>query len=303
MTSVPHQPGPGPATTPEPPVPETPTPPDPAHTPAVEAAPAQAAPPKPAPAAGDALAGAVAASPDGGSGSAQGASAADAGGPVADAPVAGAAARRKGGMRTLAVALPAGAVGASLVLVAAGKTWARGYAAFGQSSLPVHATGSDTTALPGALALVGLASLVAVFAVRRVGRYVVAALLTLSGLGATVTALTRRGDRAALNDAASAASGLAHETARHVSTTAWPLVCAAGGLLLLAAGLLALRYGPAWPAMSGRYDRPAAAARPVRERARASAAASRRPAAVDPDRAEDLWKALDRGEDPTEAAG
>ncbi|NJP44808.1 TIGR02234 family membrane protein [Actinacidiphila epipremni] len=205
-------------------------------------------------------------------------------------------------MRTLAVALPAGAVGASLVLVAAGKTWARGYAAFGQSSLPVHATGSDTTALPGALALVGLASLVAVFAVRRVGRYVVAALLTLSGLGATVTALTRRGDRAALNEAASSASGLAHETARHVSTTGWPLVCAAGGLLLLAAGLLALRYGPAWPAMSGRYDRPGAA-RPVRERARASAAASRRPVAVDPDRAEDLWKALDRGEDPTEAAG
>ncbi|NUS12514.1 MAG: TIGR02234 family membrane protein, partial [Streptomyces sp.] len=40
-------------------------------------------------------------------------------------------------------------------------------------------------------------------------------------------------------------------------------------------------------------------ARPVRARAAAAA----RPAPVDPDRAEDLWKALDRGEDPTEATG
>jgi uncharacterized membrane protein (TIGR02234 family) len=222
--------------------------------------------------------------------------------PVVAGPDAAAAARRRAGLRTLAVALPAGAVGAGLVLVAAGKTWSRGYAAFGQTSLPVHATGSDTTALPGALALVGLASLVAVFAVRRAGRYVVAALLALSGLGVTGTALTRRGDRAALNEAASSAAGLAHATAQHAATTGWPLVCAAGGVLLLAAGLLALRHGPAWPVMSGRYDRPGAAV-PVRDRARASAAASRRPAAVDPDRAEDLWKALDRGEDPTEAAG
>lgn len=209
---------------------------------------------------------------------------------------------RRTGVRALAAALPAGALGAGLVLVAAGKTWSHGSAAFGGTSLPVHASGTDTTALPGALALAGLASLVAVFAVRRIGRYAVAGLLTLSGLGVVVMVMARHGDHAALDSAASSAVGIAHTTATHVSTTSWPPVSLAGGLLLLAAGLLALRYGQSWPAMSSRYDRPGAR-RPVRARAAASAAAARRPAAVDPDRAEDLWKALDRGEDPTRQAG
>ncbi|MES4833623.1 TIGR02234 family membrane protein, partial [Streptomyces anthocyanicus] len=69
--------------------------------------------------------------------------------------------------------------------------------------------------------------------------------------------------------------------------TAWPYVAAVGGALLLLAGLLALRYGRQWPAMSGRYER--------------SGAPRRRPQTVDPDRPEDLWKAIDRGEDPTSA--
>jgi uncharacterized membrane protein (TIGR02234 family) len=53
--------------------------------------------------------------------------------------------------------------------------------------------------------------------------------------------------------------------------------------MLLCAGLLALSYGRQWPAMSGRYER----------------AGRRAPRAVDPDRPEDVWRALDRGEDPT----
>ncbi|MET9968515.1 TIGR02234 family membrane protein, partial [Streptomyces sp. NPDC006356] len=70
--------------------------------------------------------------------------------------------------------------------------------------------------------------------------------------------------------------------------TAWPYVAAVGGALILLAGLLALRYGRLWPGMSGRYERNGTP-RPRR----------RAPAAADPDRPEELWKALDRGEDPT----
>jgi uncharacterized membrane protein (TIGR02234 family) len=202
-----------------------------------------------------------------------------------------AAATRRTAYRALAAALAAGVVGASLVLLAAGKTWARGIAGGAGQTLSVHASGSQTTALPGALALVGLASLVAVFAVRRVGRYTVAALLTLSGAGAAVTALARRGDHGALNSAAAVATSLTHSTATHTAATGWPVVAAVGGLLMFAAGLLALWYGPRWPAMSSRYDRGDGRAR------------TRTPAPVDPDRAEDLWKALDRGEDPTQAPG
>jgi uncharacterized membrane protein (TIGR02234 family) len=195
-------------------------------------------------------------------------------------------------LRALAAALLLGALGSALVLLAAGKPWTRGTAAFAGSGVPVHATGSETTALPGALALVGLAALVAIFAVRRLGRWVVSGLLTLSGLGAVLTVLARRGDHGAINSAAASATGLTRSTAGQVTTTSWSLVAVAGGLLVVAAGLLALRYGSRWPAMSGRYDR-ADGRRP---------APVRKPVVVDPDRPEDLWKAIDRGEDPTAPA-
>ncbi|OSP41917.1 hypothetical protein B7767_18395, partial [Streptomyces sp. 13-12-16] len=96
-------------------------------------------------------------------------------------------------------------------------------------------------------------------------------------------------DSAALDEKAAEASGDTSATVEALSHTAWPYVAAAGGVLLLLAGLLALRYGRLWPAMSGRYERNGAP-RP-----------RRKPASVDPDRPEDLWKALDRGEDPTSA--
>ncbi|WP_037906072.1 TIGR02234 family membrane protein [Actinacidiphila yeochonensis] len=191
----------------------------------------------------------------------------------------------------LAAALACGVVGSTVVLYAASRTWSHGVAVTGGGSLPVHATGSQTTALPGALALVGLAALVAVFAVRRIGRYVVSALLALSGLGAAVVALSRRGDHGALNAAAATATSLAHATAARTTVTFWPVAAAVGGLLLLVAGVLALVWGSRWPAMSGRYERAGGAAGPR----------GRAPKPIDPERSEDLWKALDRGEDPTGA--
>lgn len=161
----------------------------------------------------------------------------------------------------------------------------------GRRPLPLTARGSDVTGVPAALAVVGLAALVAVFAVRRAGRLAVAGLLALSGAGIVAAALLGASDRSALNEQAAKASGDTSATVEALSHTAWPYVAAAGGALLLLAGLLALRYGRLWPAMSGRYERGGAAARPRRKQA----------ARVDPDRPEDLWKALDRGEDPTGA--
>ncbi|WP_225848336.1 TIGR02234 family membrane protein [Streptomyces sp. HPF1205] len=217
----------------------------------------------------------------------------------AEEPVTPSANATRTAHRALAAALAAGALGAALVLVAAGKTWTRGTAPFGGGGTPVHATGTQTTALAGGLALVGLASLVAVFAVRRLARYAVAALLALSGLGVAVTVPARRGDHHALDDAAATATGLSRTAATHVTLTAWPWVATAGGVLLFLAGLLALRYGSRWPAMSSRYDRPTGRGAAVPGARRRPAAARRAPAPVDPDRPESLWQALDRGEDPT----
>lgn len=222
-------------------------------------------------------------------------------GPAADAESTGggeSAGRTSGAARrALALALLAGALGAALALVAAGQVWSDATASFAQGHVPVRAKGSEVTSLPSALALVGLAALVAVFAVRRTARHLVASLLALCGVGTAVSALSAVGDTAALSAKAAKVSGLAHTGVDAVRVGAWPYLSAVGGVLLLLAGALALWYGRDWPSMSGsgRYERASASPGAVRR----PGAGAPRTAPVDPDRPEELWKALDRGEDPT----
>ncbi|MFF9766561.1 TIGR02234 family membrane protein [Streptomyces sp. NPDC053086] len=199
-----------------------------------------------------------------------------------------AAAPTRSGRRSLAVALLFGALGAAVTLLATRQRWAEGTATVAGGAFPLTARGSDVTGVPAALAIVGLAALVAVFAVRRAGRLLVSALLALSGAGIAAAAFMTASDSSALDEKAAKASGDTSATVDALSHTGWPYVAAVGGLLILLAGLLALRYGGLWPAMSGRYER--GTARPRR---------TARPA--DPERPEEIWKALDRGEDPTGA--
>ncbi|GHG05824.1 MULTISPECIES: TIGR02234 family membrane protein [Streptomyces] len=205
-------------------------------------------------------------------------------------PRAARAAVTSGGRRSLALALLLGALGATVVLLSAGQIWAEGTASVAGGTVPVEADGGTVTGVPTALAIVGLAALVAVFAVRRAGRTLVAGLLALSGAGAALAAFLGASDSDALDAEAARISGDTAAAVAGLTHTAWPYVAAAGALLILVAGLFALRYGKSWPAMGGRYER-SGAPRP-----------GRRPAAGDPDRPEDLWKALDRGEDPTHDA-
>ncbi|GGV69319.1 TIGR02234 family membrane protein [Streptomyces massasporeus] len=195
----------------------------------------------------------------------------------------------RAGRLSLAVALLSGALGAAVALLATRQQWSQGTATVAGGAFPLTAKGSDVTGVPAALAIVGLAALVAVFAVRRAGRFVVAALLALSGVGIVAAALLGASDSSALDEQAAQASGDASASVDALSHTAWPYVAVVGGVLILVAGLLALRYGRLWPAMSGRYERGA------------TPQPRRKAPAVDPDRPEDLWKALDRGEDPTGA--
>ncbi|MFD3479488.1 MULTISPECIES: TIGR02234 family membrane protein [unclassified Streptomyces] len=196
----------------------------------------------------------------------------------------------RNGRRSLAAALLFGALGAAVALLSSRQEWASGSATVPGGSFPLTAKGSDVTGVPAALAIVGLAALVAVFAVRRAGRMLVAGLLALSGAGAVVAAVLGATDSAALDEKAAEVSGNTAATIGSLGHTVWPYVGAAGGALILLAGLLALRFGRSWPSMGGRYERdgtprPRKAARPV-----------------DPERPEELWKALDRGEDPTHEA-
>ncbi|MGY4736918.1 TIGR02234 family membrane protein [Streptomyces sp. ATMOS53] len=193
----------------------------------------------------------------------------------------------RAGRRSLALALLCGALGAAVALLSTRQRWSHGTATVAGGAFPLTAKGSDVTGVPAALAIVGLAALVAVFAVRRAGRFAVSALLTLSGAGIMTAALLGASDSSALDEQAAKASGDTSATVASFTHTGWPYAAAAGGALILLAGLLALRYGRRWPAMSGRYERDGAP-RPRRAQA-----------ALDPDRTEDMWKALDRGEDPT----
>ncbi|MDT9681497.1 TIGR02234 family membrane protein [Streptomyces sp. TRM76323] len=193
-----------------------------------------------------------------------------------------------GGRRSLAVALLLGALGAAVVLLASGRTWTEGRVTGVGGSVALEAAGGDITGAPTALAVVGLAALVAVLAARGAGRRVVALFLALSGAGAATAALLGANDSTALDEQAARTTGDTAARAAALTQTAWPYVTAVAALLILAAGLIALRYGRTWPAMSGRYERDGA------PRARGARRAG------DPDRPEDLWKALDRGEDPTD---
>ncbi|MFD9369657.1 TIGR02234 family membrane protein [Streptomyces sp. NPDC060020] len=192
----------------------------------------------------------------------------------------------RGARRSVAAALLLGALGATVVLLASGRTWARGTTAIGGDSLQLAADGRAVTGLPAALAIVGLAALVAVFAVRGRSRLLVSGLLALSGLGAALSALLGSDGRRALDAEAARTTADSAAHAAALTQTTWPYVTAAGAVLILAAGLLALRFGRGWPSMGGRYERD-------------GSPRTRTVAAVDPDRPEDLWKALDRGEDPT----
>lgn len=182
-------------------------------------------------------------------------------------PRAARAAVPTGGRRSLAAALLLGALGATVVLLSAGQIWAEGTASVGGGTVPVEADGGSVTGVPTALAIVGLAALFAVFAVRRTGRTLVAALLALSGAGAALAAVLGASDSAALNAEAARISGDTAAAVVSLTHTVWPYVTAAGAVLILLVSLFALRFGKSWPAMGGRYERsgaPAPRARPPR---------------------------------------
>ncbi|MFI6446993.1 TIGR02234 family membrane protein [Kitasatospora sp. NPDC050543] len=196
----------------------------------------------------------------------------------------GPAAARAAGRRTLGLMLLLTVLGAVLVLTAVGRVWAQGRVGGASGgTLEVSATGSGISGLPGGLALVALAAAVAVFAVRGAGRTAVGVLVVLAGLAAAAGAAAGAGDVAALHAEAARKLALTGAQAGQVTHTGWPWAALAGGLLLAMAGLLTVRFGAAWPAMGSRYEAPTR---------KAPARAADTPA--------DLWKALDRGEDPTE---
>jgi hypothetical protein len=164
------------------------------------------------------------------------------------------------GLTTTAVAC---ALAASLVLLAATRSWQDLVTAQPSPLPPIteQRTGADIAPWLPALGVVALAGAGALFATRAAARWAVGVLLVLAGAGTAVASLVTLGDEVKV---------------------AWPLLCTLGGLVVLAAGVVTIRAGRSWPGMSARYERPSAAVPPKENASQA-----------------DLWDALDRGEDPT----
>lgn len=186
--------------------------------------------------------------------------------------------------RERAAAVLACAAGAGLVLLAAGRQWAAVHAHGAITPIDRVLTGNDLTGAVSALGWAGVAALAALVATRGRVRVAVGALLVLLGAGAAYTAVTaiRRSHILAIAEEHSTLLRLGADLS--VTTTWWWAVAVAGGALLAAAGVLTAVRGHRWPGMSARYDRPGAG----RTAQRAA-----------PDDPAELWKSLDRGEDPT----
>jgi uncharacterized membrane protein (TIGR02234 family) len=199
-----------------------------------------------------------------------------------------------GARRELTAAVLGAVLAGALALISGGQDWARVSVDRPPPLPPVTGvlTGADAAPLVPATGLVLLAAAVALFAVRGTGRLVVGLLMAVAGgvlAWSGVRALAGGLDVAAapLPGAGSARAGGASVDL----TAGWPLLAVVAGVLGVAAGLLVVLRGRRWPGMGRRYERSGPSA---------EGAAQARPQ-TDEDRAQAAWKALDRGEDPTDS--
>lgn len=200
----------------------------------------------------------------------------------------GAGTDQSGPRRELGAALVACLLGSAAVLLAGGASWARvGFSlADGPPVVADAITGRAAAPLAVALGLLGLAAAAAMLATRGRPRRALGGLLTLAGLVVMIDSIRALGRLAALATGTAPAGMTAG-----ADPTAGPWVAAAGGVAIIAAGILALVRGGRWNPMSQRYEAPGSP--------RASSPAQPATATEDPDAA---WRALDRGEDPTVSA-
>jgi uncharacterized membrane protein (TIGR02234 family) len=191
--------------------------------------------------------------------------------------------------RPFALALLLELVGAGGALLVAVRTW-QTVRTPRPAPLPadvLHLSGRTIDAAPTALALVGLAGVVAVLATRGVVRRVVGGVLVLVGVAliwrafASAGAVSATRARTLVTDRHPTVNAAA--VVPHVGTTTiWPALTGICGVLVLAAGGLIAWRGHRWQVMSARYEAP------VDTQQQESKAATA------------LWTALDRGEDPTD---
>ncbi len=200
----------------------------------------------------------------------------------------------RGDRRELAAAVAGTALAGGLALSAGGQTWVTATVQRPEPLPPTTAelAGSSLAPLVSAAGLLLLAAAVALLAVRGAGRYALGLLVAAAG-----GVLAWSGLRPLVTDAGAAAAAVLGPGTRADALTTevsagWPVLAVVAGGVAVLAGLLTVLRGQAWPGMGRRYERRPAARADTPRRQR-----------TDEDRALDAWRALDRGEDPTDPGG
>lgn len=185
-------------------------------------------------------------------------------------------------------------LGAGLALLVATRPWQAARLARPRplADTAVHLSGRTLDGGPTALALVALAGVVAILATRGwarrgIGVVVAAAGIALvwrSALWFGAVGLSRAVQHANHLQGVDAVAPGSHVTVHVI----WPLASVFGGALVVLGGVLVAWRGGTWAGLSGRYSAP-------------GSRVSSDDAEVDRARADlSLWRALDRGEDPTD---
>lgn len=200
--------------------------------------------------------------------------------------------------RSYSVALGSLALGAALLFLASGRTWATLVVADpGLPSLSITITGSELT-YGAPLALLALAGIAGLVALRRAGRVVAGVVLVLCAVPAGVSTLVFGLTHTSSTGAGDWIAAIAGEKAgvavdgSSAAVSGWWLVELAGVLLVALAGVLALASSRGWPALGRRYERQGGTGRGPRPVAAG-------PAATSPAAGTSAWDQLDAGLDPT----
>ncbi|MGI8578039.1 MAG: Trp biosynthesis-associated membrane protein [Nocardioidaceae bacterium] len=195
---------------------------------------------------------------------------------------------RSSSNRAYGVTLVTGLLAATGVTVGVSKAWASATATI--QGLPIlHATvsGAELAPLAGALGVVLLASFGAVIATRGLVRRGLGVLIVAAAVVVLVSAVHPGAAHDAL-EAGLSAKGLSGGDGFETQSVGWRwLVLAASVLCVLAGGAVAA-YGDQWATMGSRYDAPSAD----------------EPPAPNPDdelSEAEAWRAIDRGQDPTQS--
>jgi hypothetical protein len=178
-----------------------------------------------------------------------------------------------------------GLLGGAAVTIAAGRPWATlRVRVAGLPASHVSVTGTEVLPVVSALGALVLAGAVVTVATRGVARRVCGLVVACAGVVVVVAVANAEPALAALlQDRLVGAAGRPDPEAG-TAASAWRWLCAAGGVAAALFGLVVSWRESAWPGMGARYDAPSAPRRGVGEHD------------------SDLWRALDRGEDPTRSA-